>query len=222
MNQIATRDKPSLLKTFGERYEIEPANVMSVLKKTAFSTVRDITNEQMISLLAVANEYNLNPFTKEIYAFSNGEGIVPIVGVDGWITMINRQAQFDGVEFRTSDTTVEVGGVTCCEWMEAVIYRKDLTHPIIVREYFKEVFRNKNNWKQQPMRMLRHRALIQCARVAFGFSGIYDPDEGRNIIEATAKPQSNGTKVYETKADALSDALDGVVFDEDTGEIANE
>jgi hypothetical protein len=31
--------------------------------------------------------------------------------------------------------------------------------------------------------MLRHKALIQCARVAFGFSGIYDPDEAERIVE---------------------------------------
>lgn len=31
--------------------------------------------------------------------------------------------------------------------------------------------------------MLRHKALIQCARVAFGFSGIYDQDETERIIE---------------------------------------
>ena len=29
--------------------------------------------------------------------------------------------------------------------------------------------------------MLRHKALIQCARIAFGFSGIYDEDEAHRI-----------------------------------------
>ena len=32
------------------------------------------------------------------------------------------------------------------------------------------------------MRMLRHKALIQCARLAFGFTGIYDQDEAERII----------------------------------------
>jgi hypothetical protein len=30
-------------------------------------------------------------------------------------------------------------------------------------------------------RMLRHKAIIQCARIAFGFSGITDEDEGQVI-----------------------------------------
>jgi len=37
--------------------------------------------------------------------------------------------------------------------------------------------------------MLRHKALIQAVRVAFGFSGIYDEDEAQRI----AKPEVNVT-----------------------------
>ena len=29
--------------------------------------------------------------------------------------------------------------------------------------------------------MLRHKALIQCVRVAFGFSGVYDEDDARTV-----------------------------------------
>jgi hypothetical protein len=29
--------------------------------------------------------------------------------------------------------------------------------------------------------MLRHKALVQCARLCFGLSGIYDPDEAQRI-----------------------------------------
>jgi hypothetical protein len=48
--------------------------------------------------------------------------------------------------------------------------------------------------------MLRHKALIQCARVAFGFAGIHDPDEAEriaNAIDATpagAKPRTEAPK----------------------------
>ena len=33
------------------------------------------------------------------------------------------------------------------------------------------------------MRMLRHKAMIQCARLTFGFGGIYDDDEAARIID---------------------------------------
>ena len=32
--------------------------------------------------------------------------------------------------------------------------------------------------------MLRHKAMIQCARLAFGYGGIYDQDEAERIVEA--------------------------------------
>jgi len=36
--------------------------------------------------------------------------------------------------------------------------------------------------------MLRHKAMIQCARIAFGFGGIYDQDEAERIQEAGSPP----------------------------------
>ncbi|EOJ4766922.1 recombinase RecT, partial [Escherichia coli] len=41
-------------------------------------------------------------------------------------------------------------------------------------------------WQSHPKRMLRHKAMIQCARLAFGFAGIYDNDEAERIVENTA------------------------------------
>jgi hypothetical protein len=41
--------------------------------------------------------------------------------------------------------------------------------------------------------MLRHKALVQCARLAFGLVGIHDHDEAKRILEARSTertPQS--------------------------------
>jgi hypothetical protein len=43
---------------------------------------------------------------------------------------------------------------------------------------------SKDPWKRWPARMLRHKALIQCARIAFSLAGIYDPDEAERIAES--------------------------------------
>jgi hypothetical protein len=40
--------------------------------------------------------------------------------------------------------------------------------------------------------MLRHKAMIQCARLAFGYGGIYDQDEAERIVEATTIDASTG------------------------------
>lgn len=146
--------------------------VMDILKATAFKG-GNVSDAQMTSLMIVADQYGLNPWTREIYAFPDKGGIVPVVGVDGWSRIINEHPQFDGIEFEQDDESC-----TC------IMYRKDRSHPTKVTEWFAECRRdNAQPWKTHPKRMLRHKALIQCARLAFGFVGIYDQDEAERIVE---------------------------------------
>lgn len=173
MNAIAKHDgEPSLLAKMAGRFGVEPTKMLGTLKATAFKG--DVSNEQMMALLIVANQYGLNPWTKEIYAFPDRQnGIVPVVGVDGWSRIINEHPQFDGMDFNQDEQSC-----TC------TIYRKDRGHPIQVTEYMAECKREVGPWKSHPRRMLRHKAMIQCARLAFGFVGVYDPDEADRIVEA--------------------------------------
>lgn len=182
--------KHSLILKFAQKYGVDADKLLKTLKDTAFrATDRDgspieVTNEQMFALLVVADQYNLNPFTRELYAFpAKGGGIVPIVSIDGWIRIVNERPEFNGVEFNYGYHN-ESGAL---EWIEAVMFRKDREHAIKVREWMVECKRGTDPWKQTPSRMLRHRAYIQCARVAFGFSGIYDPEEGQTIIDGTSR-----------------------------------
>jgi phage recombination protein Bet len=174
---------PSLLAKIAARYSVEPAKMLTTLKQTAFR-VKDgeVSNEQMMALLIVADQYKLNPFTKEIYAFPDrNAGIVPVVGIDGWARIMNEHPHADGIEF--VDGPAGKDGMP--EWIEAVIYRKDRKHPTRAREYMAECKRNVIPWQTHPRRMLRHKAMIQGARIAFGFVGIYDDDEAQRIAEAS-------------------------------------
>lgn len=147
------------------------AELFSVLKATAFKG--NATDAQMTALLVVANQYGLNPFTKELYAFPDkNNGIVPVVGVDGWSRIINGNPLFDGMDFKQDDESC-----TC------IIYRKDRAHPVSTTEFMSECNRKQGPWLSHPKRMLRHKAMIQCARLAFGFAGIYDQDEAERITE---------------------------------------
>jgi len=64
----------------------------------------------------------------------------------------------------TSQAQTLIDGVP--EWIECTIYRKDRKLPICVREYFSEVKGASIIWQKMPNRMLRHRALQQCVRLA--------------------------------------------------------
>lgn len=197
----------SLVQKFASKFHIEEAKLLPILKATAFKQregAAEVTNEQMAALLIVADQYGLNPFTREIFAFPDKQnGIVPVVSVDGWARILNEDAMFNGLEFRYSESRIEPGKLdglkwSGYEWIEAVIYRKDRTNPIVVREYFEEVYRTpfkfddgnskEGPWQSHPKRMHRHKALIQCARLAMGFAGLFDEDEAHRIIDGQVLP----------------------------------
>lgn len=188
----------TLSSNLAEKFGMGNSNdVLDTLKNTAFKG--EVTDSQMVALLVVANQYGLNPWTKEIYAFPDKKnGIVPVVGVDGWSRIINENPHLDGIEFRQSETVLTMPDAKPCpEWIECVMYRKDRSHPTVVREYLDEVYRppttnkqtgytNFGPWQSHTKRFLRHKSLIQCARLAFGFVGIYDEDEAQRIKESSS------------------------------------
>jgi phage recombination protein Bet len=178
-NKVARVDQKSLVQKLGEKFTITSDDLDATLQATAFKLPKKdgkdqkITPQQMIALLVVADQYGLNPFTREIYAFPDkGGGVVPVIGVDGWSRIINEHPQFDGLDFALDEE-----GCTC------KIYRKDRKHAVSVTEYFSECKRNTIPWGTHPKRMIRHKALVQCARLAFGLVGVFDPDEAERIAE---------------------------------------
>jgi phage recombination protein Bet len=253
-NQLATTQpeakRTSLVTKFADKYHIEPAKLLDTLKATAFRQRKQdvqITNEQMAALLIVADQYKLNPFTKEIFAFEDKGAIVPVVSVDGWSRIINEHPAFNGMEFNYSPDIVTMpAGKPCPEWCEVVIYRKDRDRPTVVREYLDEVYqapRGQNAyagpWQSHTKRFLRHKTLIQGARIAFGFAGIYDEDEAARIVDAQlvqvvqpaapARPAVEAGKssrlaaIVGTPTDVVQpvtvDNLEPVHIDQTTGEI---
>lgn len=179
---IAPARNQSLVAKMAGRFGVDADKMLMTLKQTAFRTEKEATNEQMMALLIVADQYGLNPWTKEIYAFEDKfKGIVPVVSVDGWSRIINERPELDAIEFDYApDDSAD-------PWIECRIARKDRSKPIAVREYLSECRRDTGPWKSHPRRMLRHKALIQCARLAFGFAGIYDTDEAERIVDAVAQ-----------------------------------
>lgn len=197
MSNVAVIKQPNIMATMAAKFNVPEGEMLSTLKATAFKG--QVSDAQMTALLIVANQYGLNPWTKEIYAFPDkNNGIVPVVGVDGWARIINEHPMFDGLEFEQDSESC-----TC------KIYRKDRSHAISVTEYDSECNRKSGPWASHPKRMLRHKALIQCARLAMGYVGIYDEDEAERIIEkdiTPAKPAAQ--KITKADAQAIRASLD--------------
>lgn len=226
MNQVAEKSvatiqpqrKSSLLEVMASKYHMDPQTFANTVRKTAMPS--NATNEEFAAFMMVAKEYNLNPILKEIHAFpKKGGGIQPIVSIDGWVSLINQHPQCNGYDFEW--TTDNKGDPISCK---CTMYRKDRTHPVVVEEFLAECYRNTEPWKMKH-RMLRHRALIQAARYAFGFSGIMDQDEAetlaqmRDITPPTPPRPQMADFAPTPQAEQAAEPTTTEKVDEETGEI---
>ncbi len=149
------------------------------------------TPAEMAVFTGVCSKYALNPLVKECAAFVSGGKLQVIVMIDGWYKMVNRQETFDGVEFDDHlNDKGEVTAITC------KMYIKDRSRPVSVTEYLNECSDPKSSvWKRWPARMLRHKAYIQAARIAFGISEVIDDDEVSRIRSNGGGEEKNITPV---------------------------
>ncbi|RUM90734.1 MAG: recombinase [Thiomicrospira sp.] len=190
-----------------QRLNVDPVEMQNIVLATVMPGGKNQpSNEQFVSFLAVANEYKLNPLTKEIYAFpTKGGGIQPIVSIDGWLKVINSQPDFNGMVHEDIRESGELIAITC------KIYKKGIDHPVTVTEYMnecigqtKDSYGNPTPWGRWPARMLRHKATIQAGRYAFGLSGIIDPDEADRYAEANVIPEQNQNQSTEKAIEYVS------------------
>lgn len=146
------------------------------------------TNAEVAVVSAVCAMYNLNPLVREAHAFVSGGKLSVTIGIDGWIKIMNRQPNFDGVEFY--DHLDDKGNLIS---ITAKIYTKDRSRPTCVTEYMDECYQEKSQaWQKFKKRMLRNKTLGQCVRVAFGVSEVIDDDEAARI-EANAPKERDIT-----------------------------
>lgn len=149
-----------------------------------------------VQLLRLANKYQLDPLSDEI-ALLQGQDLTyqPFITIDGWSKLINHHPQYAGMSLRDSTELIE--GIP--SWMECTIYRNDRILPIVIKEYFEEVRTDHPSWQQMPRRMLRHKVIQQCARLAFNISSTDHSFKDRSTqvkVENSAetKPRMNQMK----------------------------
>ena len=163
-----------------------------LLIQSALSRLSIWTQADLDRLLMLSERLGLDPLNNEIYAteISPDSGkkarIVFVVGVDGWSKIINSHPQFDGMKFVESAP----GDDELPLYFECTIFRKDRKVATSVREYMYEAHTGQGAWLTHPRRMLRHKAMVQCARICFGLSGIHEPDEASRV-EAAHQSKGN-------------------------------
>lgn len=123
----------------------------------------EVPAKAILTLLRMIQSLHLDPLCEEIgfTQYEDGQWQV-LITIEGCSKLLNQHPQFNGLVFTQADTLID--GVP--EWIECAIYRKDRLVPTAVREYLAEVRGENAIWQKMPRRMLRHRALQQCVRLA--------------------------------------------------------
>jgi hypothetical protein len=182
-DQLKQRSKSKVAQTrhvTSKRHQPESSSTLDVLVSEtanalgiAIEELHNWTQETVVPkgvikrALMTANRLKLNPLLGQINWELNIDGSYEIfIPIDGWISLIHRQPTFQGIRFHQSPETEHSIPI----WMECTIYRSDLSHPVTVREYYAELKTEHQIWQQVPRRMLRHKTLQQCARLAFGIT----------------------------------------------------
>lgn len=126
-----------------------------------------VWNESDLERLLVACEVlQLSPVSTEIFAIKapdQGGSVKFAIGLDGWMRLMEQHPAYDGMRFTESEELMD--GVP--SWIECTIYRRDRRVAMSAKEYLFEARRAEGAWLTHPRRMLRHKALVQCARLTF-------------------------------------------------------
>lgn len=219
-----------LIARLAGKFGVEPNRLLKCLTTQVFKQAdgRQPSNEELMVLLLVCENFGLNPFSREIYAFRGKSGdIVPVVSLDGWAKIVRSQKDFNGVSFRFSETAVKVAGCSqeLPEFVECAMRLKGVDDPIVIQEFMIECFNEKSPvWRKWPRRMLRTRAFIQCARLAFSLTGLYDEGEdfAEDISAIAAAPQAREPQVQQpviAQTSVPKLALDREKLDEMLGKL---
>lgn len=145
---------------------------------------KEVPHKTILNLLRTARRQSLDPLLEEILFIQYENQWQISISIDGWIRLIHQHPCFSGLTFNESTGSEN----DLPYWMECTIHRSDKAIPTTVREYLCEVKNDTELWKSMPRRMLRHRALQQCARLSLG---IYHPEYQQNSIhEETNAPEN--------------------------------
>ena len=215
-NIEATKAKPSAIQILASRLDITPGRLQETLLNTVF---KGATEHEFAALVVVANELDLNPMKKEIYAFPSRGGITPMIGYDGWLSIVNRHPQFDGYEHNEIFDGDKFIGV------ESIFYRKDRSLPVKKAVYLDEFKMNTDPWKQKPRHMCQMRSFCQGARIAFGITGVMVEDDFAtvDVTSYDAGPVSvPPSRQLRQEQEQQQSAPGPEAYDRDSGEIIDD
>jgi len=188
-----TQRLENLISRAQQRSGLSYETFVRSITESAFRSIVVWSESDLERLLVACETLQLSPVGREIFAMKGpdqGGGVKFAIGLDGWLRLMDQHPAYDGMRFTESEELEE--GVP--SWIECTIFRSDRRVAMSAKEYLSEARRTEGAWLTHPRRMLRHKALIQCARLAFALpsvaSVVYHEE-----LELTSKPANGGSSL---------------------------
>ena len=127
-----------------------------------FTAGTKLNEPQRTLFYNLALQLNLNPFNREIYAVSYGEGWNFVTGYQVYIQRADATGELDGWEciaLRNNKNELTGARIT--------IHRKDFTYPFVWEVSLSEFDKGQSNWKKMPEFMIKKVCIGQGFRLAF-------------------------------------------------------
>jgi len=156
----------------------------------ACNVASQLSANEKLQFISIAKAYQLNPFKREIYCISYGQGerrkLNIITGYEVYLKRAERTGKLAGWKISCSGEGVNMRA--CIE-----IHRKDWSMPLIHEVLYKEYAQETSIWKSKPQTMIKKVAIAQGFRLAF-------PDElGGMPYDSSELPVGNELPIERAK-----------------------
>lgn len=192
--------------------------LVEAMKAHVSRAAKGATDAEITAFVLVCDRLGLDPIMGEVHAMRDRAGTLrPIPSIDGWAKVIRSQPDFRGMQFEEiRDGDGDLIAIDCTMHVEG------WQVPCVVREYYSECRRSTPVWQQMPVRMLRHRAMIQAARVAFGL-GLADVSDVETPAADAAPAATAGSAVAASNpTNELNDLVAAMVAEAEVVETHSE
>jgi DNA-directed RNA polymerase subunit RPC12/RpoP len=162
-----------------------PPNKVCDLLRNVWKTSKGqepLSDAEMFMGMSMIARYGLDPIAREVFVTRTKGGLATIIGIDGWIKVLDRTEGYDGMEvdLHFSD---EAGRQ--CDYCDVRIFSKKRSHPASYRAYMHE-YRKLSGFVADavPLHMLRIFALRHAARLFTPIGGSVVTEEEARWMDA--------------------------------------
>lgn len=173
-----TERQQSVARTTAAFLGVPPDKVCTLLQNVWRVTKGQppLSPQEMFCGMSLIARYGLDPIAREVYVTRDKTGrLITIVGIDGWIKILDRTDHYDG--FEQEIATDDSGKVV---WVETKIHSTRRSHPAVYRAYMDEYVKLGGYVAAQiPSHMLRIFSLRHAARMFTPLGGAVTEEEAR-------------------------------------------